>query len=57
MLVHRALHLLQRSRYERFIAIREALRNGHDADALLHAKTNPGDWQGTLFSVRPAWNR
>lgn len=38
-----------RSRYERSLAIREALRTGYDEDALFHAKTNPGDWQGTLF--------
>ncbi|MEE2033993.1 MULTISPECIES: HNH endonuclease [Rhodococcus] len=38
-----------RSRYSRSLAIREALRGGYDEDALLHAKTNPGDWQGTLF--------
>ncbi|MFX1760197.1 hypothetical protein [Rhodococcus sp. As11] len=38
-----------RSRYERSLAIREALCNGYDEDALFHAKTNPGDWQGTLF--------
>ncbi|WP_231610439.1 HNH endonuclease signature motif containing protein [Rhodococcus sp. CX] len=38
-----------RSRYERSLAIREALRHGYDADALLHAKINPGDSQGTLF--------
>ncbi|MGX4711997.1 HNH endonuclease [Rhodococcus ruber] len=38
-----------RSRYERSLAIREALRDGYDAEALLHAKINPGDSQGTLF--------
>ncbi|WP_232622271.1 hypothetical protein [Rhodococcus rhodochrous] len=30
------------SRYERFLAIREALRGGFDTEALLHAKINPG---------------
>lgn len=38
-----------RSRYERSLAIREALRNGYDEEALLHAKTDPGNSQGTLF--------
>ncbi|BDB63502.1 HNH endonuclease [Rhodococcus sp. RDE2] len=38
-----------RSRYDRSLAIREALRDGYDEEALFHAKTNPGDWQGTLF--------
>lgn len=38
-----------RSRYDRSLAIREALRDGYDKDALFSAKTNPGEWQGTLF--------
>lgn len=38
-----------RSRYERSLAIREALRDGYDAGALLRAKTDPGKSQGTLF--------
>ncbi|MCK8674859.1 HNH endonuclease [Rhodococcus sp. HM1] len=38
-----------RTRYERSLAIREALRDGYDAESLLHAKINPGDSQGTLF--------
>ena len=38
-----------RSRYERSLAIREALRDGYDAEALLRAKTDPGQWQHTLF--------
>lgn len=38
-----------RSRYERSLAIRDALRGGYDEDALLHAKIDPGEWQATLF--------
>lgn len=38
-----------RTRYERSLAIREALRNGYDEQALLHAKTDPGPDQHTLF--------
>ncbi|WP_138846308.1 HNH endonuclease [Rhodococcus pyridinivorans] len=38
-----------RSRYERSLAIRESLRDGYDAEALLRAKIDPGSWQGTLF--------
>ncbi|UYF97178.1 HNH endonuclease (plasmid) [Rhodococcus aetherivorans] len=46
---HTLLDRQGRSRYERSLAIRAALRDGYDEDALFHAKTNPGDWQGTLF--------
>ncbi|MBP2214701.1 hypothetical protein JOJ87_005113 [Rhodococcus ruber] len=38
-----------RSRYERSLAIREALRGGYDEDALLYAKIDPGEWQDILF--------
>lgn len=38
-----------RTRYERSLAIREALRDGYDEQALLRAKTDPGQWQQTLF--------
>lgn len=38
-----------RSRYERSVAIRDALRGGFDEAALLRAKTDPGESQSTLF--------
>jgi len=46
---HSLLNGQGRSRYERSLAIREALRNGYDEKAVFRAKTSPGDWQGTLF--------
>ena len=38
-----------RPRYDRSIAIRNALRYGYDEDALFRAKTEPGKGQDTLF--------
>ena len=38
-----------RTRYERSLAVREALQYGYDAEALLRAKTDPGTSQQTLF--------
>ncbi|MFD4184117.1 hypothetical protein [Rhodococcus sp. NPDC058514] len=38
-----------RSRYQRSLDIREALKNGYDENALFRAKTDPGPDQGILF--------
>lgn len=38
-----------RTRFDRSVAIREALRLGYDPDAVLRAKTDPGPGQDTLF--------
>ncbi|WP_238774494.1 HNH endonuclease [Prescottella equi] len=38
-----------RSRYQRSLDIRDALRDGYDEVALLRAKTDPGPDQGILF--------
>lgn len=38
-----------RARYDRSVAIREALRYGYDEKALFRAKTDPGPGQSTLF--------
>lgn len=38
-----------RARYDRSLAVREALRYGYDEVALFSAKTDPGPGQSTLF--------
>ena len=46
---HRLLDGSGRPRYDRSVAIRNALRFGYDEKALFRAKTDPGKGQDTLF--------
>lgn len=46
---HKLLDGSGRPRYDRSIAIRNALRFGYDENALFRAKTDPGKGQDTLF--------